>query len=87
MTTDKYIKLPVWLAVILVTAILAVAGDTWRTVYTVKGDVRVLKVALAAKGIIDPQLCQVDQHTAKLCYTGSIVANTANQSNQSSKGQ
>jgi len=70
-----HIKIPIWLATIFVACLLAIAADTWRTVYAVKTDLRVLIVELKAKGVIV-------QHTTKLMDNNGIVTNLTNQCNQ-----
>jgi hypothetical protein len=78
---SRYIRLPVWLAAIIISVILAVAGDTWRTVYAVRRDLDILKTALAVKGVIDLQIVEAGQDAAKLtCFRG-IQDNSANTPN------
>lgn len=56
-TDDKAIRIPIWLAALLMSAILAIAADTWRSVQAVKTDLQCLKTVLASKGLIDPSIC------------------------------
>lgn len=66
--SDKYVKIPIWLAVILTGAILTVAGDTWLTVQAVEKNLLVLKTALTVKGIIDPKVCQAVRKPAEMLH-------------------
>jgi hypothetical protein len=78
---NKYIRLPIWFAAIIMSLILAVASDTWRTVNQVKTDLAILKTALAVKGIIDPKLVHAGQETAKLSRLRGNPDNSANTPN------
>jgi hypothetical protein len=54
--------------------LLAVAGDTWRSVQAVKYEVAALKAALISKGLIDPGICSQKSDAQKLPDLESIAA-------------
>ena len=59
----NHVKVPLWLATLMASLILGVCADSWRTIYQVKTDLRLLKTALAVKGVIDLSVCNASKLT------------------------
>jgi hypothetical protein len=73
----KHIKVPIWLATILIAAMLAIVGDMWRKVNTIESDLKCLKTALQVKGVLDPKVCTYVPVTSKLLLSGGQKQNQA----------
>jgi len=79
----NYVQIPRWIANTIFTAFVIWAMGATALLYSTHTDVKLLKTALVAKGIIEHGVCQTPPDPAKMRLSGDIRGDRSYQNNRS----